>query len=112
MLDLLDQVNANSLDRHKLEFWGDLDCDRCPDMEAARLGLCFTEMVLRVMPGGPEAVEAADGIDALEELQFRYYLNYKAYLQFLQAVPDTNDDICYVKYWKKVVVAVIVVTAD
>jgi hypothetical protein len=44
---------------------------RGPDMEAARLGLQFVEMVLRMLPGGAQAVEAADGIDALEELQFR-----------------------------------------
>jgi hypothetical protein len=35
------------------------------------LGVQFAEMVLRVMPQGPQAVEAADGIDALESLQFR-----------------------------------------
>jgi hypothetical protein len=40
-------------------------------MEAAVLGVQFTEIVLRIMPGGPQAVEAADGIDALESLQFR-----------------------------------------
>lgn len=40
-------------------------------MEAALLGVQFAEMVLRVMPRGPQAVEAADGIDALESLQFR-----------------------------------------
>ncbi|KAK9808864.1 hypothetical protein WJX72_005408 [[Myrmecia] bisecta] len=44
---------------------------RSPDMEAAQLGLQFTEMVLRVLPEGPQAVEAADGIDAIEELQFK-----------------------------------------
>lgn len=36
------------------------------------LGVQFAEMVLRVMPRGPQAVEAADGIDALESLQFRW----------------------------------------
>ena len=35
-------------------------------------GVQFAEMVLRVMPRGPQAVEAADGIDALESLQFRW----------------------------------------
>jgi hypothetical protein len=41
-------------------------------MDAAMLGVQFAEMVLRVMPRGPQAVEAADGIDALESLQFRW----------------------------------------
>ena len=35
------------------------------------LGVQFAEMVLRVMPRGPQIIEAADGIDALESLQFR-----------------------------------------
>ncbi|GMH33979.1 hypothetical protein BSKO_01813 [Bryopsis sp. KO-2023] len=43
---------------------------RSPDMEAARLGIQFTEMVLRVVPGGLEMVEEVDGIDALEAVQF------------------------------------------
>lgn len=43
-------------------------------MDAAALGVQFAEMVLRVMPGGPEAIVAADGIDALESLQFRCYI--------------------------------------
>jgi len=44
---------------------------RSADVEAARLGLQFVEMVLRMLPGnGAREVEAADGIDALECLQF------------------------------------------
>lgn len=44
---------------------------KSPDMEAARLGIRFVEVVLRVIPKGPQIVEAADGIFALEELQFK-----------------------------------------
>ena len=44
---------------------------KSPDMEAARLGVRFVEVVLRVIPKGPQIVEAADGIFALEELQFK-----------------------------------------
>jgi hypothetical protein len=43
---------------------------RSADMDAARLGLQFIDMLLRVLPSGPAEVEAADGIDALEALQF------------------------------------------
>lgn len=43
---------------------------RSPDMEAARLAIQFTEMVLRVVPGGPQMIEEVDGIDALEAIQF------------------------------------------
>ena len=44
---------------------------RSADVEAARLGLQFVEMLLRMLPGnGAREVEAADGIDALECLQF------------------------------------------
>lgn len=48
-----------------------MDLMRSADAEAVQLGFEFTEMVLRVMPGGPQAVEAVDGIDTLESLQFR-----------------------------------------
>ncbi|CAD7695024.1 unnamed protein product [Ostreobium quekettii] len=44
---------------------------KSPDMEAARLGIRFVEVVLRVVPNGPKLVESADGIFALEELQFK-----------------------------------------
>jgi hypothetical protein len=44
---------------------------RSADVEAARLGLQFVEMLLRMLPvNGAREVEAADGIDALEQLQF------------------------------------------
>lgn len=43
---------------------------RSPDMEAAGLAVQFTEMVLRVIPGGPEMIEQVDGIDALEAVQY------------------------------------------
>ncbi|KAH7624774.1 hypothetical protein Ndes2526B_g00143 [Nannochloris sp. 'desiccata'] len=44
---------------------------RSADVEAARLGLQFVEMLLRMLPvNGAREVEAADGIDALECLQF------------------------------------------
>ncbi|CAH8371175.1 unnamed protein product [Eruca vesicaria subsp. sativa] len=43
-----------------------------PDIEAARLGLQFIELVLRGMPNGegPKLVEGEDGIDAMERFQF------------------------------------------
>mmetsp|Transcript_16760 Transcript_16760/g.42945 ORF Transcript_16760/g.42945 Transcript_16760/m.42945 type:complete len:128 (+) Transcript_16760:233-616(+) len=44
---------------------------RSQDADACRLGMQFTEMVLRCVPEGAQMVEAADGIDALEEAQFR-----------------------------------------
>eukprot|EP00873_Tetraselmis_striata_P032829 jgi/Tetstr1/453093/TSEL_003933.t1 len=44
---------------------------RSQDADACRLGIQFTEMVLRCVPEGARMVEAADGIDALEEAQFR-----------------------------------------
>lgn len=44
---------------------------RSTDYEAAQLGLQIAEMVLRAMPGGPQAVEAADGIDALEAVELQ-----------------------------------------
>ncbi len=44
---------------------------RSADVDAARLGLQFTEMYLRMLPAnGAREVEAVDGIDALEQLQF------------------------------------------
>ncbi|KAH8948521.1 hypothetical protein BDL97_11G098400 [Sphagnum fallax] len=45
---------------------------RSPDVEAARLGLQFLELVMRGLPNGrgPKIVEKEDGISALEELQF------------------------------------------
>jgi importin subunit alpha-1 len=44
---------------------------RSADIEAARLGLQFVEMLLRMLPGnGAREVEAADGIAAIESLQF------------------------------------------
>lgn len=43
---------------------------RSADVDAARLGLQFTEMLLRVLPSGVQEVEAVDGIDALEKVQF------------------------------------------
>jgi len=48
-----------------------LNMVRSQDADASRLGIQFTEMVLRCLPNGPQLVEAADGIDALEEAQFR-----------------------------------------
>ncbi|BBN13805.1 hypothetical protein MPTK1_6g06520 [Marchantia polymorpha subsp. ruderalis] len=45
---------------------------KSPDMEAARLGLQFLELVMRGLPGGqgPKVVEKEDGIAAMETLQF------------------------------------------
>ncbi|KAA3487520.1 importin subunit alpha-9-like [Gossypium australe] len=45
---------------------------RSADIEAARLGLQFMELVLRGMPNGdgPKLVEQEDGIDAMERYQF------------------------------------------
>ena len=43
---------------------------RSADADAAKLGLQFAEMMLRLLPNGVVAVEAADGIDAIEALQF------------------------------------------
>ncbi|PSC72043.1 importin subunit alpha-2 [Micractinium conductrix] len=43
---------------------------RSADMDAARLGLQFTEMVLRLLDTGVEAVEEVDGIDAIEAVQY------------------------------------------
>ncbi|KFK24759.1 hypothetical protein AALP_AA8G021400 [Arabis alpina] len=51
---------------------GFIDLVRSPDIEAARLGLQFIELVLRGMPNGegPKLVEGGDGIDAMERFQF------------------------------------------
>ncbi|KAG8374253.1 hypothetical protein BUALT_Bualt11G0112100 [Buddleja alternifolia] len=51
---------------------GFVDLVRSADIEAARLGLQFMELVLRGMPNGegPKLVEAEDGIDAMERFQF------------------------------------------
>ncbi|KAF3631100.1 Importin subunit alpha-9 [Capsicum annuum] len=51
---------------------GFLDLVRSADVEAARLGLQFIELVLRGMPNGegPKHVEREDGIDAMERYQF------------------------------------------
>ncbi|GFQ03893.1 importin subunit alpha-9 [Phtheirospermum japonicum] len=51
---------------------GFIDLVRSADVEAARLGLQFLELVLRGMPNGegPKLVEAEDGIDAMERFQF------------------------------------------
>ncbi|KAF3779448.1 Importin subunit alpha-9 [Nymphaea thermarum] len=45
---------------------------RSPDIEAARLGLQFLELVMRGLPNGegPKLVEKEDGIDAMERFQF------------------------------------------
>lgn len=45
---------------------------RSADIEAARLGLQFLELVMRGMPNGegPKLVELCDGIDAMEMFQF------------------------------------------
>lgn len=45
---------------------------KSPDLEAARLGLQFLELVMRALPDGkgPKLVEKEDGIAAMEELQF------------------------------------------
>ncbi|XP_014489695.1 importin subunit alpha-9 isoform X1 [Vigna radiata var. radiata] len=51
---------------------GFIDLIRSADIEAARLGLQFTELVLRGMPNGegPKLVEQEDGIEAMERFQF------------------------------------------
>lgn len=51
---------------------GFIDLVRSADIEAARLGLQFVELVLRGMPNGegPKLVEQEDGIDAMERFQF------------------------------------------
>ncbi|XP_027070467.2 importin subunit alpha-9 [Coffea arabica] len=51
---------------------GFIDLVRSADVEAAKLGLQFIELVLRGMPSGsgPKLVEKADGIDAMERFQF------------------------------------------
>ncbi|CAB86074.1 importin alpha-like protein [Arabidopsis thaliana] len=51
---------------------GFIELVRSPDIEAARLGLQFIELVLRGMPNGegPKLVEGEDGIDAMERFQF------------------------------------------
>ncbi|XP_020578172.1 importin subunit alpha-9 [Phalaenopsis equestris] len=51
---------------------GFLNLVRSPDVEAARLGLQFLELVMRGMPNGegPKLVEFEDGIDAMERFQF------------------------------------------
>ncbi|GMH10091.1 hypothetical protein Nepgr_011932 [Nepenthes gracilis] len=51
---------------------GFIDLVRSADMEAARLGLQFMELVLRGMPygEGPKLVEREDGIEAMERFQF------------------------------------------
>ncbi|XVF76490.1 hypothetical protein PTKIN_Ptkin13bG0270600 [Pterospermum kingtungense] len=51
---------------------GFIDLVRSADIEAARLGLQFMELVLRGMPNGegPKLVEQEDGIDAMERYQF------------------------------------------
>ena len=43
---------------------------RSVDMDTAKLGLQFAEMLLRLLPSAVRQVEAADGIDAIEALQF------------------------------------------
>ncbi|KAI9122206.1 hypothetical protein K1719_006895 [Acacia pycnantha] len=51
---------------------GFIDLVRSADIQAARLGLQFIELVLRGMPdgGGPKLVEQEDGIEAMERFQF------------------------------------------
>ncbi|XP_009122933.2 importin subunit alpha-9-like [Brassica rapa] len=51
---------------------GFINLVRSPDIEAARLGLQFIELVLRGMPNGEGSmiVEGEDGIDAMERFQF------------------------------------------
>lgn len=51
---------------------GFIDLVRSADIEAARLGLQFLELVLRGMPNGqgPKLVEREDGIEAMEKFQF------------------------------------------
>ncbi|CAO2824249.1 unnamed protein product [Amaranthus hypochondriacus] len=51
---------------------GFIELVRSADLEAARLGLQFLELVLRGMPNGegPKLVEIEDGIEAMERFQF------------------------------------------
>nr|XP_043612656.1 importin subunit alpha-9-like [Erigeron canadensis] len=51
---------------------GFINLVRSADLEAARIGLHFIELVLRGMPNGEgqKHVEVADGIDAMERFQF------------------------------------------
>ncbi|KAF1877790.1 hypothetical protein Lal_00038099 [Lupinus albus] len=51
---------------------GFIDLVRSADIEAARLGLQFMELVLRGMPNGkgPKLVEQENGIEAMERFQF------------------------------------------
>ncbi|XP_048598163.1 LOW QUALITY PROTEIN: importin subunit alpha-9 [Brassica napus] len=51
---------------------GFINLVRSPDIEAARLGLQFIELVLRGMPNGEgsKIVEGEDGIDAMQRFQF------------------------------------------
>uniref|UniRef100_A0A7C9DMT9 Importin subunit alpha n=1 Tax=Opuntia streptacantha TaxID=393608 RepID=A0A7C9DMT9_OPUST len=51
---------------------GFIELIRSADTEAARLGLQFTELILRGMPNGegPKLVEREDGIEAMERFQF------------------------------------------
>lgn len=51
---------------------GFIDLVNSADTEAARLGLQFTELVLRGMPNGegPKLVEKENGIEAMERFQF------------------------------------------
>ncbi|XP_021865138.1 importin subunit alpha-9 isoform X2 [Spinacia oleracea] len=51
---------------------GFIELVRSADMEAARMGLQFIELVLRGMPNGegPKLVESEDGIEAMERFQF------------------------------------------
>ncbi|GAB2229663.1 hypothetical protein Drorol1_Dr00013913 [Drosera rotundifolia] len=51
---------------------GFVDFVRSADMEAARLGLQFMELVLRGIPygEGPKLIEGEDGIEAMERFQF------------------------------------------
>lgn len=51
---------------------GFIDLVRSADIEAAKLGLQFIELVLRGMPNGkgPKLVEQEDGIEAMERFQF------------------------------------------
>lgn len=67
-----DPVALSALVRHDTTALASMmDLMRSADAEAVQLGFEFAEMVLRVMPGGPQAVEAVDGIDTIESLQFR-----------------------------------------
>ncbi|XP_072990595.1 importin subunit alpha-2 [Typha latifolia] len=51
---------------------GFINLVRSADLESARLGLQFLELVMRGMPNGegPKLVEREDGIDAMERFQF------------------------------------------